>query len=173
MSYRARWLRGTAALLFAAGLSIFATAEFAGASPTRTHTLIPYTVVLNDSGILLVDGSGSFVTPAKITSSPTVLTVVNRGTGTHMLTIVGPDVSGKHTPNLKKGAQTKLAVTFTVGSYTLTDTVGKRHTTLKLAVAAPKNVTTGSSSQKVVTQGMDCSLDTHLCTAPDGTTYGY
>ncbi len=173
MSFRARWLRGVVTAVVALGAATHATAEFAGASPTQIRTLIPYTVVLNNSGILLLDGNGAAVTPATITSSPTVITVINRGTGTHVLSIAGPDVSGKHTSGLNKGAQAKLTVTFEVGNYTLTDTAGKSHKTLKLSVQAPKSVATGGSTGKIVTQGMDCSLDTHLCTAPDGTTYGY
>ncbi len=173
MSRRARSLRGVLAIVAALGAATLTTAEFAGASSSHANTLIPYTVVLNNSGILLLDGNGAAVTPASITSSPTVLTVINRGTGTHVLSIAGPDVSGKRTPGLGKGAQTKLTVTFEVGSYTLTDTAGSSRTTLKLAVRAPKSVASSGSTGKVVTQGMDCSLDTHLCTAPDGTTYGY
>ena len=89
-----------------------ASTQLTAPASARPATVIPYTVVLNDSGVLLLDAGNAPVPSSGITSAPAVLTVINRGVGAHALSISGPGVAGKRTPSLPKGRSARLSVTF-------------------------------------------------------------
>jgi hypothetical protein len=165
---RARSIVGYTTLTLTAVAGFVASTQLTAPASARPSTVIPYTVVLNDTGILLLDAGNAPVPPSGITSAPAVLTVINRGSGAHALTITGPGVAGKHTASLAKDKSTKLSVTFQVGSYSLTDTT--THRSLRLAVTAPKIVQVAATggTAKLISEAIECSLDTHLCTNAQG-----
>ncbi len=168
VTHRARSIVMCTALALTAATGFAVSSQLTAPASARPATIVPYTVVLNDSGILLLDAGNAPVPASGITSAPAVLTVINRGSGAHVLTITGPGVVGKHTPSLAKGKSTRLSVTFQVGSYSLIDTTS--HRSLKLLVTAPKSVEVAVSggTAKAVSEAIECSLDTHLCTNAQG-----
>ncbi|MSY59859.1 MAG: hypothetical protein F2663_05395 [Actinobacteria bacterium] len=168
MTSRVRNVLAFASCAVAAVARFAASSQFATPASARAQAPIPYTAVVNDSGILLLTGSGTPVPSSGITSAPAAVTVINRGTGSHALSITGPGVSGKHTPTLTKGHSSRLSVTFMVGTYALTDTLS--HRSLKLVVRAPKSaeVAVSGKTHDAITEEIECSLDTHLCTNAQG-----